>query len=380
MHPYLRRASIGAAFATLLSVAPSPADETRVETKPYTGSSDARTGACELGQAPGELHGVAGVCFELNGNERVADLRIDDDRSARVPATYKQINGLGTVTATSTICGELRGLTILPGTTRLAVAPAGPVLGPLMCGASIGPATTGSVTATFALGDHTPPAFDETRECLEPVPVAVGVAGVTDPGDTIDLAVRVLRDGVSLAAAQEHFERAAVSYEPVGITLRAFGYDEVAFTGVDAQGLLNQSKQLLGGRRPTDADIVYTITSKNITASGAGDAVAGLADCIGGVRFPEHAFAVGEVIASIPAGPITFYPEATARTIAHEIGHLMGAHHHYANCHEDIPGDAEAGELTPCTLMFASLDTLGDDFGLLERAVVRGHAHEYASP
>ena len=67
----------------------------------------------------------------------------------------------------------------------------------------------------------------------------------------------------------------------------------MSFGGTDAQGLIDQSKALFGGARPAGIDVVYTLTSKDIQAGG-NTAVAGLADCIGGVAFDDRAFAVGE--------------------------------------------------------------------------------------
>ena len=72
-------------------------------------------------------------------------------------------------------------------------------------------------------------------------------------------------------------------------------YEKVSFNGRDAESSTEQAKRLYKGKRPRGVDIVYTMTSKDITAAGPlGDDVAGLADCIGGVRYAKHAFAVGE--------------------------------------------------------------------------------------
>ena len=105
--------------------------------------------------------------------------------------------------------------------------------------------------------------------------------------------MRVLVDGPTVSRATEIFNTATTSYAPLGVTLRAVSYETVSFTGDDAQGLIDQAKARFGGIRPADADLVYVFTDKDIQAGG-NTAVAGLADCIGGVRFANRAFAVGE--------------------------------------------------------------------------------------
>ena len=100
------------------------------------------------------------------------------------------------------------------------------------------------------------------------------------------------------------------------------------------------------------------------------------------MRFPDRAFAVGEDITeNRPLGPFVTTVNGTAVVAAHEIGHLMGAHHHYANCVEGIRPDELLGlELTPCTLMFNAVNPASLRFSSVNGPVVRGHAVNYASP
>jgi hypothetical protein len=249
--------------------------------------------------------------------------------------------------------------------------------------AAVAAATLAAAPAAHAQGLSWPggtPAGDAERECIEPVPASVSVRGVTDAGQQVELSTVVLLDGVSQARGEDAMARAADSYAPLGITLTA-RYEQVAFSGDDAQGLIDQAKQRFGGQRPAGADLVYVLTPKDIQADG-NTAVAGLADCIGGVRFPERAFAVGEVFSSedLPVGPLTFYADATAKIAAHELGHLMGGHHHYGNCAEATKGEQEVMEGSPCTLMFNFADFQSIHFSALNAQVVRGHAVDFASP
>jgi hypothetical protein len=216
----------------------------------------------------------------------------------------------------------------------------------------------------------------EPRECLAPVPPALGL----DLGQPITLSVVTLLDGITAARGAEVMAKAAEAYAPLNVVVES-QFQTVSFTGDEAEGLIQQAKDLFGGERPQGADLVYVLTSKNIQ-SGGNASVAGLADCIGGVRFPERAFAVGENISeNDPLGPFVTTVNGTAVVAAHELGHLMGAHHHYANCVEGVAADELlANQLTPCTLMFNAVDTASLKFSIVNTPVVRGHAVDYASP
>jgi hypothetical protein len=216
--------------------------------------------------------------------------------------------------------------------------------------------------------------------CVAPVPPAIGIPGVTDTGQTVSLDVAVLLDDVDLGLATQIMNKAAQSYAPIGIDLRVVSYAEVAFDGTEGADIIQQAKDLFGGQRPAGSDLVYVLTGKDIT--NAGDTgLAGLADCIGGVRFATRAFAVGEAVGiePFPVGPFVLEVDAHPEIAAHELGHLMGAHHHYANCVEgNLSG--EPNDLSPCSLMFNFVDFQSLNFSVLNGTVVRGHAVQYASP
>ena len=260
------------------------------------------------------------------------------------------------------------------------------------------------------------------EDCEEFVPESLGFSGLTDDGRTVSLDVRVLLDfaegaGIEqmrleaqgepnetlraqiLAEAQAlHqaqidratglLDSAIGSYAPFDIDFKMTGFEflqPLKADGtprnrtVDAQSIINLAKDQFGGQRPAGSDIVYVLTDLDMTAPGLGNLVAGLADCIGGVRYPNRAFGVGEISEDIPIGPVTFYYEATAKIAAHEVGHLMGAHHHYQNCVEGIPSElVEAGEPSPCTLMTNAVDFQSLNFGQIEGLAVRGHAVDFA--
>jgi hypothetical protein len=254
--------------------------------------------------------------------------------------------------------------------TLLAVAAALLVIVPSPSGARrlVG-GTASPTTATAAA----PIEIGHIPECLEAVPAAVAV-----PGDAVALDVVVLLDGVSSARATHIMNVAASSYSPLGISLR-YGFQTVGFGTDSASGIIQAAKDHFGGARPAGSDVVLVLTSKDIQ-DGGNTAVAGLADCIGGVAFPENAFAVAEVTvddAGLPFGPVVLGYEMPAKIAAHEIGHLMGAHHHYANCVEGIASELAEADVSPCTLMFNAADLSSLNFSVLNGAVVAGHGQAY---
>ena len=104
-----------------------------------------------------------------------------------------------------------------------------------------------------------------------------------------------------------------------------------------------------------------------------------MADCIGGVRFPERAFSISE------ANPASTYEDVVAdmaaKVAAHEIGHVMGGKHEHSNC---IEGDQQANPggpgrctlMNPGTAMLFSMQAI--NFGSIEAPVIRGHAVDFA--
>ena len=231
-------------------------------------------------------------------------------------------------------------------------------------------------------------AFDVVRECLEAVPEHASV----DLGQEVELSVMLLLDGTDAAVAQQVMERAAASYLPLNVKLALKKTKTVSFTSTLSDELIAAAKQVMGGTPPRGIDLVGVFTNKTMqSATGGAGTVVGQADCIGGVRWDDTSFFVVSDIRNIE-NPTTGQTgtlnsmglnpnvDATAEVMAHEIGHLMGAHHHYSNCVEGNLTSAGPSDLSPCTLMHPMVNFASLNFSFLSGSVTRGHAVSHASP
>lgn len=234
--------------------------------------------------------------------------------------------------------------------------------------------------------------FDEepAQDCLELVPENISLP-VLDSGQRVQLSVLLLLDSTDPAVAQAVMARAAESYRPLGIDLVLSGTQAVSFTSTVSEDLIADAKTAVGGTPPAGIDLVGVFTNKTMQGSAGGTTVVGQADCIGGVRFDAHSFFVVSDIRSIEnpqtgnSGTLNslgfnLNVDATAEVMAHEIGHLMGAHHHYANCVEGNLTSVNSSDVSPCTLMFNAVNGASLNFSVLSGKVVRGHAVSHASP
>ncbi len=226
----------------------------------------------------------------------------------------------------------------------------------------------GTATVAGPRSPATSTAFDEEIPCLEPVPEGTAAALV----EPEDVRVLVVVDGVSRKRAGAVFRVVREYYNDIGIGLR-LSYGRVSLKGTDPYKLLAQTKERIGGIRPRRVDLVYVLTNKDLTFNG-NTGVAGLADCIGGVRYGHRAFAIGEdfEFENRRFFALGLARDATARIAAHELGHLLGAHHHYANCAQAARALADA-DATPCTIMFNDLTFVGASFSTASTAVIRSH-------
>ncbi|MDP9067250.1 MAG: hypothetical protein M3N53_02735 [Actinomycetota bacterium] len=231
---------------------------------------------------------------------------------------------------------------------------------------------------------------DPERDCLELVPESAGVSGVSDDGQVVKLEVMVLLDRMPKGRAGAVMERVSESYAPLGIEIVVTGYRRISVPAdpprpggsrpaAGHEALFAAMEKAVGGARPKGSDVVHLLTGKDVYYRNAeGEpvyALGGMAACIGGVRYDEEAFSFSEGVGEYDE----LRDDMAAVIAAHEVGHLMGAHHHYGNCAQGSPLMQE--NETPCTVMFPFMIVWNaGNFGTLEGAVVRGHAVDFASP
>ncbi len=187
-------------------------------------------------------------------------------------------------------------------------SPPRPLLTALLAVAGTAGVTVGAPTAT-AEPITFPELIDEEELCVELTPHVASYETVP-----VRLDLRILLDrGAPKAIAQRAAAQMKQAYEPLGITVKP-SYQKVRLKGGSAPGLNEQAKRFFGGERPQGIDVVYTLTTADI---GAGPPhyknVAGLADCIGGVRFDDRAFAVGEIFPEETTGSTLPLPSSAAR-------------------------------------------------------------------
>jgi hypothetical protein len=213
-------------------------------------------------------------------------------------------------------------------------------------------------------------------DCTQ-IPPEVTPPLATDTSVALPLEVRVMAEAPDLATVKEQIAVTRDVFARIGIRMKArydlvtvpegWNVDELG-SGPSQTEILEFMKDHYRGQRPPGVDVVYFMTHY-----WAG----GFADCIGGVAFPDRAFALGSLDYAVEG--VVPAPTADEGVIAaHEIGHLLGAHHHYSNCSEALPSGATRGEVGPCTTMSPLAATASRTFGLLERSYVRYYAEEFA--
>ena len=307
-----------------------------------------------------------GACFALTGDERAVDVGIVDDSGTGPSAGLLEVLAAdGAVLSRTVFCGRT-GVALPPEATRLAVAV--PAVDPTTClPDGIARASTGRITVQYSVGRRAPAQHVdvEPRDCVEPLPAELAVAAAEQ--DTVRLDVLVLLDGVSEERGRAVAAKAQEAYEPLGLTL-APKFRDVVLAETRSDRMIGEAAALVGGVRPKGVDLVYVLTAKKMN-------VVGQADCLGGVRYANRGFAVGRDVPDRRVGFVAgvegdLIADYAAKNMAHELGHLLGAHHHHANCVEGS-----------CTIMQSpNASGLSLRFSTVNGASVRGHALRWARP
>lgn len=264
------------------------------------------------------------------------------------------------------------------------------LVGPVLLAVLAGPGASGAATGVGpAL--HARYAPHRAQDCPtdglgDLAPGAFSARGVTDSGQLVDLAVLVLLDGIGTAEGRRLVAGVQEAYAPLGIVVRpTFRPVRLRADGRAADGqatggafaLLDQVRATVP-EPPPGFDLVHVLTSKDVVDDAAPrrdgtDELVGVASCVGGIRYDGQEFALSEARFRFHRpGPDDIHVIG----MAHEMGHLLGAHHHYGNCAEGRTRDV--GNSGSCTVMFAIAVLNSARFGTLEGLVVRGYAVQYA--
>lgn len=320
---------------------------------------------------------VGGACFDLAGDEARAVILIEDDVASVVRGRYDVVDAGGNVLTygifcdTATVSIEKRAVAIRVSTGQVSAD----------CTPVAGVTTGGAVTMTYELGGNDKDVHNDGR-CVgvDAPPLTV----LKDDGRLVDLDVYVLVDGPTLARAEEVFAQAQASYAPLGIVLRPH-FESVSLpvytdsTGTTIRDMATFADRVRDdfGLVPEGFDLVHVFTTKDLSGNG-------VVLCIGGVASKESGFSVSEeltgwvpMITGNPPNPVPYWPygDATAKVVAHELGHQLGGQHQLSNC---VEGDLTTDPPSLCTLMDGSLGT-AKNFTAANTLVVRAHAAAYAS-
>ena len=209
-------------------------------------------------------------------------------------------------------------------------------------------------------------------EEMPPLATAIGM--------DLELSVRVLFARGTKKVVEQHMVTTGEAFARIGISLDD-SYDRLdvpaawitpgaTLPDATAEQHWKLIKSHYGGVRPPNTDVVYFFSPH----WGGG-----MADCIGGVRFADRAFAFGSLDYAIES--VVPAPTVDEGVIAaHEIGHLLGAHHHYSNCTEAPLLGALEGQAAACTTMSPLATSASAFFGVIERSFIRHFTEKYAQP
>lgn len=213
-------------------------------------------------------------------------------------------------------------------------------------------------------------AFDRQGECL------VGDGGAEallapDDGRLLPLSVRLVSAPKDGAQVRRDIGPSVIeTYRRIGVVAR------VSYDTMDLRGYTSYPFEIVqrryGGVRPAGVDVVHVLSD---------DFTGGIAQCIGGVAYPEKSFSTGSLNYMLEAGVRS--PSGSGAAIAaHEIGHLLGAQHQMSNCVEALPQlvaqPASDGSTGPCTVMSPTGVQQGPAFSTAERASIRLYVRRYA--
>lgn len=226
---------------------------------------------------------------------------------------------------------------------------------------------------------------EDAPDCLSAVPQPGDPAGLATgwPERTYDVAFAV--DGLftelheDWAALVPHFVQVLDAIYDEQIDLRVSAVHIVVVPDEDLPStstsgtLVDLRAYYEANHMDLERESVYLFSAADFTNA------AGQADCIGGAGYKNDGYAVGETEWGGPYSfteLVTLLPDKPAKIAAHELGHLLAAHHHHANCAEVAPRYDPFVTLDVCTVMINDWGLIHPTFSTLNKLVMRAHADE----
>lgn len=371
MRRALRRAAQVTAVAVIATVTAA------LPAAPGSGGEKQRTVSKEYTTTPtGGLDcatGEGGACFDLAGDEFSVALDVEDGEGWRdIPLHFRFTDQVGQELSAGDHCGSGTA-SVPPGAAELAVT-----VSTVTAGTCSHPTVSqsGTVSAVFQLKRNAKDLpVDDERRCTGGLGEPLSYTLSPDDGRRVTVDALILLDGVDETPGRELMDRVVGGFADDGIDLvPTFQTVTLAPASLSVKDMFTAIKTSVGGEVPEGFELVHLLTDKDIVSW------AGYAFCVGGIQSRDHAFSMSEVrgqainiIGGVPA-PVWYWGDDYLA--AHEIGHLFGGGHDLANCAEGVAlvdGETPA----PCTLMHPNLN-VSHVFSTINRAVVRGHAIDFA--
>jgi hypothetical protein len=121
------------------------------------------------------------------------------------------------------------------------------------------------------------------------------------------------------------------------------------------------------------AETVFLFSGRDFTGP------AGQVNCVGSAGRTNVSYGVASVAGGDHAYPggLMLLPDPGIKIGAHELGHTLSAHHHYANCAEAAPFYNPVHTTDACTVLINDWGLIGLRFSSLERLTMAGWADAY---